>query len=100
MPLCNTKVRYGACIYEVEELDLTAGGFPGLMFRGTLHIEPDEDEEDWSMSEAFALNDQSGVYTIYNDKTNVVIFEAISKSIFANKKLCAHIDEYSREQTP
>lgn len=93
----TTTQRYGACTYEMEDLDLTAGGFPGLIFWGTLDIEPDDDQEDWFLREAYALNEKSGVYTIYNDKTNAVIFEAISKSIFADKQLCLHIGAHAKE---
>ena len=40
-----TARRMGAHTYEIEELDLSAHGWPGLSFSGLLRIEPDPDAE-------------------------------------------------------
>jgi hypothetical protein len=37
----NTSSECGACVVNVENLDLTLGGLPGISFTGTLEIEPD-----------------------------------------------------------
>lgn len=93
----SSEARYGACTYKMEDLDLTAGGLPGLVFWGTLDIEPDDDGADWFLERATAFNEQSGIYTIYDGATNAAIFEAIRKAVYADKSLCAYLGAHAKE---
>lgn len=91
--------RFAATSYEVDDLRLDAGGFAGLVFIGQLYIEPDTsvDCEDWYVYEATALNDDGKTISIYNEKENSLIFDAIVKSVLADKRLCDFISDEARE---
>jgi len=96
LPFAKTA-RYGSCTYEIEDLDLSDGGFPGLVFWGTLDIDAENDHEDWSISRATALNSKTGKYTIYDVGSNPAIFTAIVDAIYADKPLCVNIGAHSRD---
>ena len=91
--------RFAATSYEVDDLRLDAGGFAGLVFIGQLYIEPDTsvDCEDWYVYEATALNDDGKTISIYSEKSNPLIFDAIVKSVLADKRLCEFISDEARE---
>lgn len=93
----SSEAIYGACTYEIEDLDLTAGGLPGLVFWGTLDVEAQDEGADWFLERATAFNEQSSVYTIYDGETNAEIFEAIRKAVYADKSLCVHIGAHAKE---
>ena len=90
--------RFTAISYEVDDLHLDAGGLAGLVFIGQLYIEPDTAVhcEDWYILEAAALNEDGKTISIYNEKSNPVIFAAIVKSVVANAKLCDFISDEAR----
>lgn len=90
--------RFTAISYEVDDLTLDAGGLAGIVFAGELYIEPDTAVhcEDWYISEAAALSEDGKTISIYNEKTNPVIFAAIVKSVAANAKLCDFISDEAR----
>lgn len=83
------------CVVKVCELDLTAGGLPGLVFSGSLEIEPDHTvcNEDWFIFAAVAENAKA----VYDRKTNPVIFAAIAKTVEADLGLLAEIEAAVRE---
>lgn len=90
--------------YEVEALDLTAFGFPGLSFTGEIHIEPDHtlDNEDWYIESATAFYADGETTIIYRhrseDVVNRTIFHAIRAAVLADQRLCGRIDDAAREQ--
>ena len=67
-----------AVSFYIENLDLTAGGFPGLAYTGTLQIEPDDSlsNEDWYVYEAWT---EAGF--TYGRKSQPEIFAAICKAV-------------------
>jgi hypothetical protein len=89
----------GAHVYEVEDLDLTAHGFPGLTFAGTLQIDPDDTPgvTDWHISEAYALQPDGRTYTVYDAKRHPAIFTAICAAVLTDKRRCDRITEASYE---
>lgn len=89
--------KCGPCVYEMEDLDLSEGGLPGLVFWGTLDIEPTDDGLDWFIERATALNNSSGVYTVYDEKHNAAIFHAIVKAVNATPCAYKHITYHARE---
>ena len=85
----------GACVYEVEQLDLSEFGLPGLSFTGELHVEPDPHTgcEDWYISEATTT--VAGRTHAYAGKS--AVFQAILKAVRDNDFLCSDILYVSRE---
>lgn len=91
--------KCGPCIFEIEDLDLTASGFPGLSFAGDLSIEPDDslDNEDWYIEAAHATNSDGKTFTIYNGRTHPALFSAICEAVITDRDLCDIITETARE---
>lgn len=85
----------GSCVYEVEGLDLSEFGLPGLSFTGELHIEPDAytGNEDWYIAEATTT--VGGRIHSYNG--NDPVFAAIVKAVNDNDFTRSDILYVSRE---
>ncbi len=85
----------GSCVYEVEGLDLSEFGLPGLSFTGELHIEPDPytGDEDWYISEATTTVGNR----IHSYSGNNPVFLAIIKAVNDNAFTRSDILYFSRE---
>lgn len=95
---------YTSIDYEVEALDLTAFGFPGLSFTGTLSIEPDYtlDNEEWYIEAASAFYADGKTSIVYSmrceDTVNRAIFCAVRAAVLADRRLCDRIDDAAVEE--
>jgi hypothetical protein len=92
----DTSSECGACVVNVENLDLTPGGLPGISFTGTLEIEPDHyvNNEDWYIDRATA-EAADGRYVIYSSSKNIDIFQAICDTVSKNSAVRRMIDNVS-----
>jgi hypothetical protein len=96
--------KFIACSYEVEALDLTAFGFPGMSFTGEVHIEPDYtlDDEEWYIESATAFYEDGETSMIYRSRSendvDRVIFSAIRAAVLADRRLCDRIDDKAMEE--
>lgn len=94
---------YTAIDYEIEGLDLTADGFPGLSFSGTLWIEPDYtlNNEEWYIESASAFYADGKTSIVYNmrseDTVNRSIFCAVRAAVLADDDLCSRISDAALE---
>lgn len=77
---------YGAHVYTVEALDLSAHGMPGFAFTGDLHIEPDDTPGvlDWWIDDIVAL----GGFPLQPEP-----YECIRRAVMADKRLCDFITD-------
>jgi hypothetical protein len=73
-----------SCFYLVVDLDLTAGGYPGLSYTGTLQIEPDDSlsGEDWYIYKAWTKGNLA-----YGKNFLPEIFAAICKAVDKNRDI-------------
>ncbi len=96
--------KYTAYSYEVEGIDLTAFGFPGMSFTGEIHVEPDYtlDNEEWFIESATAFYEDGKTTIIYRhrseDAVNRAIFHAVRAAVLADRRLCDRIDDAAREK--
>lgn len=94
--------KCGSCTYEVEQLDLTDFGFPGISFTGELGIEPDDtlENEDWYVYEAYATNPDGRSYTVFRYNSlhpfHRDLYQAIVKAVAADNNLRDYITDKSR----
>ena len=72
--------RMGAHVYNVEDLDLTAWGFPGVTFAGSVGIDIDDDDA-WYVDAVHALDGQG---KIHEYETYQGIGEAIAAALYAD----------------
>jgi len=89
----------GSYVHEIENLDLSARGFPGFSFTGELGIEPDDsmENEDWYIEGAYATNPDGKTYTKYDHKNQPALFKAICEAVVNDSRLFDIITETSRE---
>jgi hypothetical protein len=92
----DTSSECGACVVNVENIDLTPGGLPGISFTGTLEIEPDASvyNEDWYIHCATALA-ANGTYVVYSPNKNTEIFQALCDTVSKNSAVRRMIDNVS-----
>jgi hypothetical protein len=92
----DTSSECGACVVNIENLDLTPGGLPGISFTGTLEIEPDASvyNEDWYIYRATALA-VNGTYVVYSPNKNSEIFQALCDAVSKNSVVRRTIDRAS-----
>lgn len=89
----------GAYVHEVEDLDLSARGFPGFSFTGELAIEPDDttNNEDWYIASVHAPNPDGKTYATYTHKSHPDLFNAICEAVVNDSRLFDIITETARE---
>lgn len=102
----DARINLGPCLYEVECLDLSDFGFPGLSFSGHLHIEIDSSlgDDDWYLECATAAgpNGSHKLYALKDKKSAEPSFEhdmfsAIERAVLADKRLCDFIYDMCKE---
>jgi hypothetical protein len=74
----------GAHVYNVEDLDLTAWGFPGVTFAGSVDIDIEGDDDDaWYVGAVHALDGQG---KIHEYELHRGIGEAIVAALYADAR--------------
>ena len=91
----------GSCDFEIDDLDLTSVGFPGLSFTGSVSIEPDESVggTEWYIDRIYALNADGCSHTRYSVNSPISfhrgLAEAIEKAVVKDKDYFDLITEKS-----
>lgn len=84
------------CTFEVQDLDLSDRGFPGLSFSGVLHIERDE-YDCWYIDQATAVNPHNGKEVSYKPHHlapfNRALYAAIEAAAVNDRSIFGDITE-------
>jgi hypothetical protein len=83
-PYTFSTKRMGAHVYHVEDLDLSAWGFPGVTFEGDVDIDIEGDDDDaWYIGAVHALD---GGGRVHQYDTHQGVGEAVVAALYADTR--------------
>lgn len=92
-----------ACVYPLEDLDLSPYGLPGMVFNGELQIEIDHSsgDDEWYIDCATASKPDGTYHTYGYDKPAEIldglVFRVIEKAVWSDRHLCDLIRDACKE---
>ena len=86
--------RMGAHVFEVEYVDLSAHGYPGMSFSGWIDIEVDNNAPEWFIESAHAVDpcSQHKRAHFYAPNDNA-LGTAIKNAVLHDARLCELIED-------